>query len=127
MKKLHLSAAIFSCLALGIVLPAQAKQIRTVPTDQYEPIKAEIIDSTPENFTINVKFMANYWADKGADVFSVYTSNSEPETCADFTDIELSYQKPAEHKRQFDLSDHPEILEAVREYNCVAIPNIPKG
>lgn len=93
--------------------------------ENHEPIKATVIDSTPSNYTIDVHSFRNLGADTGAPTFAVYTSSRLPELCGDFSDTPLTYQKPEKYKRVFDLSDSPEILAAINEYQCVVIPNKP--
>lgn len=100
-------------------------KIATVPASDHETIKAEILDKDPSNFTIDVKKMANMNADDNAKTFAVYTSDSKPDMCGDFRKLELPYQKPEEYKRVFDLSDHPEVLDALDTYHCVVMRNIP--
>lgn len=90
-----------------------------------EPIKAEILSDDPSAFTIDVEFLANADANTEAEFFAVYVSEDKPADCADFSDTELSYDKPEEHKRRFDLSDHEDIIEAIESKHCVIIPNTP--
>lgn len=93
--------------------------------NQAQPvaIKAEVIDDTPAQFTIDVEFMENADANTDAEFFSVYISDEKPQNCEDFRDVDLSYTKPEEHQRRFDLSDHDDILEAIESTQCVIIPN----
>ena len=105
-------------------LSAQAQDIPTASPSGFQPIKASVISETPSAFTINVKFMANTFADTDAPIFAVYTG-SKPDLCGDFRNTELSYKKPSKYERQFDLSKHPDILQAIETYACVIIPNIP--
>ena len=100
-------------------------KIATVPASDHETIKAEILDKNPSKFTIDVEKLANMNADDDADTFAVYTSDSAPKTCGDFRKLELPYEKPEEYKRVFDLSDHPEVIEALDSYHCVVMRNIP--
>ncbi len=102
-----------------------AADIKMVQTTDFEPIKAKIVSDVPSEYTINVKFLTNTFADTDADVFSVYTSSTRPETCADFRHLELSYEKPSKFLRVFDLSKNEEIIQAVNKQQCVAIRNIP--
>ena len=122
MNKLILSGAML--LALGLNT-ANADDFKLVATNDYEPVKAKIIDSTPENFTINVKNLSNLGVDQDAPVFAVYTSGSKPSECADFTTVKITYKKPEKYLRLFDLSDKPEIVSAIEKQQCVAIKNIP--
>lgn len=114
-----------SLMALSFAPAAMAQEIAMVNTKQFQPIKAEIVKSDPSEFTINVRNMSNLGADQKADVFSVYTASSQPEQCADFTNVELPYEKPEKYLRVFDLSDKPEIMTAIEKHQCVAVKNIP--
>ncbi len=100
-------------------------QVATVPSSDHEAIKAEILDKDPAHFTIDVEKMANMNANDNADTFAVYTASSVPDECGDFRELELPYEKPEEYKRTFDLSDHPEVLDALDSYGCVVMKNIP--
>tara|TARA_B100001750_G_scaffold245879_1_gene266611 strand:+ start:980 stop:1366 length:387 start_codon:yes stop_codon:yes gene_type:complete len=101
------------------------EQIAMVDTNRFQPIKAEVVNSEPSNFTINVRNFANMGVDQKADIFTVYTASSKPEQCADFRDVELPYTKPEKYLRQFDLSNQPDIMKAIEDTQCVAIKNIP--
>lgn len=94
-------------------------------TDSAEPIKAEIVNGEASEFTIDVEFIANANANTEAEYFAVYTSNSKPDNCADFSEADLSYSKPKENMRKFDLSDHDDIVSAIDTKKCVIIPNKP--
>ena len=83
-----------------------------------EPIRAEIVNSDASEFTI-----ANADANTEAEYFAVYTSSKRPKNCADFSKTDLSYTKPEKNKRQFDLSDHDDIISAIDTKKCVIIPN----
>lgn len=125
MKKMNM----LSILTVGLlsVASVNAADYSMVPTNDFEVIKAKIIDSNPSNFTINVKSLSNLGADQEAPVFSVYTSSSKPSECADFRNLEISYKKPEKYLRQFDLSDKPDVVKAIENSNCVAIKNIPSS
>lgn len=100
-------------------------KIATVSASDHETIKAEVLNDDPSEFTIDVEKLANINADDNAETFAVYTSSSKPDTCGDFRELELPYEKPEEYKRVFDLSDHPEVIEALDSYHCVVMRNIP--
>lgn len=101
--------------------------IPAVDPHEFEPIRASIINPDPAKFTIDVRKFANIGVNEDAPVFAVYTSNSIPSKCGDYRNLELPYKKPSKYKRVFDLSDHPDILEAIDKYGCVAMRNIPPG
>jgi hypothetical protein len=92
--------------------------------EEHQPIRAEIINEDPDKFTIDVHFFKNLFADKQADTFAVYIADDLPEKCGDFSSLELAYQKPEDHLRIFNLSQHPEVLDAIEKYGCVVVPNI---
>ncbi len=91
----------------------------------HESVKAEIIDSDPAHFTIDVHTMANMGVNEEAPTFALYTSENPPATCPDFSNLDLPYKKPEEHKREFDLSDHEDVLKALEKYHCVVVKNQP--
>ena len=103
----------------------KAKQLEMVKTADYEPIRAKIVSDVPSEYTINVKFLTNTFADTEADIFAVYTTSTKPENCADFRHLELSYEKPSKYLRVFDLSENEDVIAAVNKQQCVAIRNIP--
>jgi hypothetical protein len=102
--------------------PAQAGQ---ASSGSHESVKAEIIDSDPAHFTIDVHTMANMNVNEEAPTFALYTSENPPANCPDFSNLDLPYKKPEEHKREFDLSEHEDVLEALEKYHCVVVKNIP--
>ncbi len=104
---------------------AAGKKIALVSPEEFQPIRADIINKEPSKFTIDVENLANLSADEEAPVFAVYTASSLPDQCGDFRELELHYKKPSEYKRQFDLSGHKEVLEAIDSYGCVVMKNIP--
>lgn len=104
---------------------ANDNEIATTSPENHQPIKAEVIDSSPENYTIDVHSLSNLGVDENADTFAVYTASSLPKTCGDFSDTDLSYNKPEKYKRSFDLSENPEVLSAIEQYQCVIVPNKP--
>ncbi|PZQ47839.1 MAG: hypothetical protein DI551_02425 [Micavibrio aeruginosavorus] len=103
----------------------KAASVQTVSPEKFQPIKAEVLDKTPSHYTIDVKKLANMSADDDAPVFAVYVTSDVPAKCGDFRKLELSYKKPEEYKRQFDLSEHPDVLKAIDNYGCVVMKNIP--
>lgn len=122
----YLFLLVSATIMVGLIYMAGYQQKQTGTTRNAEPIRAEIINEDPSNFTINVKFMANSSADTNAQYFAVYTSNQKPTDCADFHDTDLTFEKPSEYKRKFDLSDHEDILDAIHSKQCVIIPNSDK-
>ena len=102
---------------------AQSNDSSAVAQTEPVPIKAEIINNDPSSFTIDVEFMENADANTDAEFFAVYVSDEKPSDCGDFRDIDLSYDKPEEHQRRFDLSDHDGVLDAIEQKKCVIIPN----
>ncbi|MCD8496914.1 MAG: hypothetical protein LRZ85_01790 [Alphaproteobacteria bacterium] len=88
-------------------------------------MKAFVIDPVPGQYTIDVETLSNLGVDEQAPTFAVYITNRVPDTCGDFRALELPYQKPEKYLRQFDLSAHGEVLQALDEYGCVVMRNIP--
>jgi hypothetical protein len=119
------TAFILLCASPAAYAQTSATDIPTTTPKGHQNIKAEIVDTTPSQFTINVKFLTNTFADTDAPTFAVYTSGGVPDTCGDFQSIEIPYKKPSNYTRVFDLSDHPDILKAIDTYQCVVLPNIP--
>ncbi|MGB4107734.1 MAG: hypothetical protein WBK55_08070 [Alphaproteobacteria bacterium] len=91
----------------------------------HEAVKAEIIDSDPAHFTIDVHTMANMGVDDEAPTFALYTSENPPANCPDFSNLDLSYKKPEKHKREFDLSENEDVLKALEKYQCIVVRNKP--
>jgi hypothetical protein len=96
---------------------------KTTALKSHQPIKAEVIDSDPAHFTIDVGKLANKDADDNAKTFALYTSDDPPKTCGDFSELDLKYEKPEKHKRIFDLSGHKDVLKALKKYQCVVVKN----
>lgn len=90
-----------------------------------QAIKANVVDSDPSSFTINVKSLANLGANEEAPIFTLYTSARLPDQCADFTDMSIRYWKPGKYVRVFDLSDKAGVIEALNQYHCVVVRNMP--
>lgn len=90
---------------------------------EFQPIRADIVNKTPSRFTIDVENFANIGADEEAHVFALYTESYMPDECGDFRSLELDYKKPSKYERQFNLSQHREVLEAIEIYGCVIVSN----
>lgn len=97
----------------------------TISPEGHEAVKANIINSDPKTFTINVKKFANMSVNEEAPTFAVYTKGSLPSQCGDFSKMAIQYTKPEKYHRQFDLSKNTEVLDAINQYGCVVIRNIP--
>jgi hypothetical protein len=110
-------------LFLFIAAAPHAAQAKTTSLESHQPIKAEVIDDNPSHFTIDVEEFENADADEEAPTFALYTSEEPPKTCGDFSDLDLKYEKPEEHKRMFDLTDHKDVLDALKKYQCVVVKN----
>lgn len=93
---------------------------------RHQPIKAEVIDPNPSHYTINLKKLANMNVNQEAPTYAMYVTSSVPKTCADFSKIDIDYQKPDKYHRVFNLSDHEDVVNALNAYGCVIIPNKPK-
>lgn len=104
---------------------AAKHEIALVSPAEFQPIRADIVSKKPSKFTIDVENLANIGADDDAPVFAVYTQSSLPDQCGDFRSLELNYKKPSEYTREFDLSQHEQVLEAIDAYGCVVMKNIP--
>lgn len=104
---------------------AVSQNISLISPEEFQPIRADILNDSPSRFTIDVENLANISADEEAPVFAVYTQSSLPSQCGDFRELELTYTKPSKYKRQFDLSEHKDVLEAIDSYGCVVMRNIP--
>lgn len=120
----------FLCLFLVIFMMlgmngAALSSDATISPRKSQPVKAKIIDKTPKNFTISVKSFSNMAVNEEAPYFAVYTSSQLPQKCGNFRDLDLKYSKPSKYERVFDLSKNVEVINAVNEYKCVVIKNIP--
>lgn len=104
---------------------ALAADVALVEPSKFQPIKASVTNDDPANYTINVKSISNLGVNEDAAVFAIYISSSAPPECADFTHLSLRYWKPGKYLRTFDLSDNPEVIDAIHAYQCVAVRNIP--
>jgi len=123
MKKLPYIAAL---LALTLAIPAHAASIKTVSSTAHQPVKVEVQNDDPSNFTINLKKVANMGVDQKAKTFAMYTGASVPKTCGDFRKVDIDYKKPDKYHRVFNLAEQPEVIKALDKYGCVVIPNKPK-
>lgn len=114
-------AMVVACSVLSPVLAGE------ISPRGHEPIKASIIDDAPERFTIDVMSLANVFADEEAKTFAVYISTQLPQKCADFSRLNLAYEKPEKYLRQFDLSKHKDVLAAIDHQKCVIVRNVPSN
>lgn len=124
------SASFFvTILSLAIATPVFA-QPQTghppVPPQEFQPIRAYVVNDNPAHYTIDVKSFANITANEEAPAFAVYIVNPMPKLCGDFRYLDLPYLKPTEYERMFDLSHHPDVLKAIEVYGCVVTSNIPQ-
>ena len=100
-------------------------KIATVSPREHQTIKASVISKNPSAYKINVKKMANMGVNEEAPTFAVYITSSVPSRCGDFRKLELPYKKPTKYEREFNLSEHEEVLQALDRYGCVVMRNIP--
>lgn len=118
-----------SAIALGVSGAGHSHaaygDVDMVRTQDHQPIKARVLNEDPAQFTINVKNLSNMGVNEDAPTFAVYTSSRMPQQCADFSSVALRYEKPEKYHRKFNLSQHRNILTAIKDYNCVVIKNIP--
>jgi hypothetical protein len=113
-------------LLVSLALPAHAGSFAVTSSAAHQPVKAEVTNPDPKNFTINLKKLANLSVNQDAKTYALYTTASVPGTCADFRKDDIDYKKPDKYHRIFDLSKKPEVVEALHEYGCVVVPNKPK-
>lgn len=102
-----------------------SEKVSTVSPSDHETIKASVLSDNPSAYKIDVKKFANMGVNEEAPTFAVYITESVPARCGDFRDLELPYKKPTKYERQFDLSEHKEVLAALDHYGCVVMKNIP--
>lgn len=114
------------CFLALMPFAAHAANVHVASSANHQAIKAEVQDKTPSHFTINLKKVANMGVNQNAKTFAMYTGASVPNTCGDFSKIDINYKKPDKYHRVFDLSKNPEVLTALDEYGCVIITNKPK-
>lgn len=114
----------------GLSIPSSeakemSRHIPTVSPGKHQPIKASVVDNTPKHFTIDVKKFANLSVNEEAPTFAVYVTNRLPDRCGDFRSLAIPYVKPNKYTRTFNLSRHPDVLDAIDKYGCVVMKNIP--
>ena len=119
MKKLMLITCLF------IATPAMAANFAVAPSSGNQPVKAQVVDSNPAHFEINLKKAANMGVNQKAPTFAMYTTDEVPGQCGDFTKDSIAYQKPDKYHRVFNLTQKPEVLSALKQYGCVIIKNKP--
>ncbi len=100
-------------------------KISTISPSGHQAIKASVLDTNPSAYKINVKKIANMNVNEEAPTFAVYIKGSLPGRCGDFRKLELPYKKPTKYEREFNLSQHKEVLDALNRYGCVVMRNIP--
>jgi hypothetical protein len=103
----------------------RTQRISTISPEGHQLIKASVVNETPSSFQINVKKLANMNVNEEAPTFAVYTSSKAPNQCGDFRKLSMPYKKPSKYEREFNLSEHPEVLKALDKYGCVVMRNIP--
>ncbi len=137
--KKYLIAVVMLVVLCGLAITGRAKisdrketdkkpggaEIALVSPEEFQPIRADIVNDNPSKFTIDVENLANISADDDAPVFAVYVDSTMPDQCGDFRKLQLNYKKPSKYERQFNLSDHKEVLDAINHYGCVVMRNIP--
>ncbi len=99
----------------------EVKGITSVDPNEFEPLRASVVDNSPSNYTIDVRKFSNIGVNEEAPYFSVYISENVPKQCGDFRNLDLPYEKPEKYKRTFNLSDHEDVLKAIDTYKCIVI------
>ena len=97
--------------------------VSAVSPDEFEAVRASIIDKEPSRYTIDVRKFANVGVDEDAEFYALYTQQNLPGQCGDFRNLELPYSKPDKYKRVFNLSDHDDVLKAIDAYGCIVVRN----
>ena len=125
LKFIFIASTGIICIAI-IMLTAlsYSASVELISPKGHQAIKAKVLNEDPAYFTINVKNLANWGANDEAETFAVYTADRLPKQCGNFLHLHLKYIKITKYHRQFDLSRHAEVIEAIHDYKCVVIRNI---
>ncbi len=108
-------------------LPVKADEIKVISPSPYAPLKAEVINDSLINYTLDVEFFTNMSTDKDAKFFAIYTSETLPQYCGNFKDIKnIPFKRIGEYKQRFDLKGHSDIVKSLRRYDCVVVYNMVK-
>ena len=123
-------APLYLTAALGVVtalLPSHEAEARENPsidtTEGFEPVKSGIINTDPDQYTIDVAYFRNLGVDKTAETFVFHTSNKVPDTCADLRGIRYKAEQPSTYSYQFDLESDDPMIDCVERYGCVVLNN----
>lgn len=123
---LFMLVALCSLAVSGRAMIAEKDDIPGIPSmlpEGNEPIRASVVNTDPDNFTLDVRKFANIGVDEGAQTFAIYIDTSLPRKCADFRGLNLPMWKSAKYKRSLNLSSHPEVIEGLNGYGCIVILN----
>ena len=119
-KTLALTFAIAAAPATGSTIP----RFDVRPTDGIENLRASIeTGSTPSALKVNFKFFSNFGADLKAPQFVIHQQSSKPSHCPDFTGVRVPVVGRTDTSRTFNVSQRPDILQALNDYQCVIISN----
>lgn len=103
--------------------PEDLPGLPSIPPAGHQTIRASVVDKNPAHYTIDVRKFANIGVNEDAPTFAIYMTSALPTKCGDFTEVDLHYWKVSKYKRGFNLSEHPEVLKAIKAYGCIVLRN----
>jgi hypothetical protein len=114
------------CL-ISLTAFAQNRGYELISPEGYEPLRAEILKESLLNFTLDVQFLTNMDTNKDAKFYAIYIQDELPGQCGDFRHVQsIPHEDMGDYKQRFNLRGHQNIVEALREQQCVVVFNTIK-
>ena len=101
----------------------EVEGVATVSPVGHQPLRASVVNKRLSRYTLDIKNFANIIFNENAPTYAIYVESMLPSQCGDFTNIDLDYTKPDEHRRRFNLTEHPEVAKSLRTYGCIILKN----
>lgn len=125
MKNAFAPLALAFGLSVSAANDAQAASYRVNSTSGIDGIRASVVaGSTVSRLKVNFNFLQNIGTDLSEPAFVIHQQSSKPSACPDFRGTRVPVIERGMTTQTFDLSDRPDVVEALQDYQCIIVDNI---
>lgn len=129
--KKYMAAIVMLFFLCGLAVTGRARVmdqpevegVTTISPVGHQPLRANVVNKRLSRYTLDIKNFANIIFNENAPTYAIYVESTLPSQCGDFTNVDLDYTKLDEHRRRFNLSEHPEVAKSLRTYGCIIMKN----
>ena len=111
--------------AVGSASAAEAAPYNVSSTNGIDGIRgAPVEGSSPSALTVNFNFLQNIGTDMSEPHFVIHQQRSKPSACPDFRGSRVPVTNRTLTTQTFDLSQRPDVVQALQDYQCIIVDNI---